>query len=339
MLKVVNAPHIFASGLKLTKRGEASQIQLSKDEVLTLLSLSFFGLMEYKKTDFTELFKNTEFSRCLCHYYIWAFKQASCSSWYTKYLTIERRVLLEKIHWQKRKIQLNDLSIIDKHKGIEDFRDCIQVNFADPMPGGTLPSAVGDIVQEEILFLIYPELFVTCLLVPKLGDRESLAVHGLHRISNYEGYQTTFKWTGMFFDDSNEITIIFMDALIGGATDKKTLDRQLNKAFIAFSVTDSKPIATGNWGCGAFGGSFHQTAIIQLMAAAQAGVTLKYTTFSSKYMQGFELFYLSMIKNKITVKEMYTALVSLLLTKSVISFSSVEEFILKDRFYKELGSL
>jgi hypothetical protein len=47
----------------------------------------------------------------------------------------------------------------------------VQVNFADPKPGGTLPSSYPDIVQEEILFLIYPELFVTPVIVKSIEER------------------------------------------------------------------------------------------------------------------------------------------------------------------------
>ena len=83
-------------------------------------------------------------------------------------------------------------------------------------------------------------------------------------------------------------------------TEKKVL-RELNKAYVGFAFLDEHeekekekeeeekkgekekkkkknkkkgkkrmPIATGSWGCGAFGGNHQLKAVIQLMAAAQA---------------------------------------------------------------------
>jgi hypothetical protein len=41
-------------------------------------------------------------------------------------------------------------------------------------------------------------------------------------------------------------------------------------------------IATGNWGCGAFGGDPILKAVIQIVAAAEAGRNLKYLTFGDE---------------------------------------------------------
>lgn len=38
-------------------------------------------------------------------------------------------------------------------------------------------------------------------------------------------------------------------------------------------------VATGNWGCGAFGGNAQLKALLQLMAAAQTGRNVAYFTF------------------------------------------------------------
>ena len=49
------------------------------------------------------------------------------------------------------------------------------------------------------------------------------------------------------------------------------------------SVYDEYPhkvIATGNWGCGAFGGNLQLKFIIQYLAASAAGVDLEYFTFN-----------------------------------------------------------
>ena len=63
--------------------------------------------------------------------------------------------------------------------------------------------------------------------------------------------------------------------------------RELHKAYIGFRPTlnspqkDGRPtaVATGNWGCGIFGGNKTLKFIIQWMAASCAGRDLLYLTF------------------------------------------------------------
>ncbi len=50
--------------------------------------------------------------------------------------------------------------------------------------------------------------------------------------------------------------------------------RELDKAASAFAPFKSgmqEEIATGNWGCGAFGGDVYLKFVIQILAAARAG--------------------------------------------------------------------
>ena len=47
-----------------------------------------------------------------------------------------------------------------------------------------------------------------------------------------------------------------------------------------------RPVATGNWGCGAFGGDPHLKSLIQWMAASYAGTPrLIYYTFGHEKME------------------------------------------------------
>lgn len=57
-------------------------------------------------------------------------------------------------------------------------------------------------VQEEIRFVICPELMVTMLVTEELDDTEALIVSGIERYSKYEGYSNTFKWKGDFVDET-----------------------------------------------------------------------------------------------------------------------------------------
>jgi len=309
--KIEEGPQIFANGLPATHTNIPSTIELTKEKTFVIMSLSFFGLFPY---GFTELLRNSEYAQCMANYYVRTWKEFSTNpGWMQKPMKIERRVLTRNAQpdWANSTKTLTGLVIHDEKIGIEDLRDTCQVNFADPYPGGTLPSSHGDIVQEEILFLVYPELFITCLLVPRIDSREAILVTGLTRTNKYKGYQWTFGYQGDFDKDTNDISILHMDALPGGERDENTLNRELNKAYIAFTAdTGSKPIGTGHWGCGAFGGSHQRKAIIQLIAAAEAGVSLEYTTYGTRHINGFQVFYDELVKNNITVGQLYSSLLT-----------------------------
>lgn len=48
--------------------------------------------------------------------------------------------------------------------------------------------------QEEIRFLICPEMIVSCLVCEKMEPNEAIFIIGAERYSDYEGYGRTFKW-------------------------------------------------------------------------------------------------------------------------------------------------
>jgi poly(ADP-ribose) glycohydrolase len=93
---------------------------------------------------------------------------------------------------------------------------------------------------------------------------------GAERYSKYSGYADSFKWQGNFHDRTPRdawgrrfTEVVAMDALRYTAASKqyslKCIKRELNKAFVAFTRPEAakenlSAIATGNWGCGAFGG-------------------------------------------------------------------------------------
>jgi len=59
--------------------------------------------------------------------------------------------------------------------------------------------------------------------------------------------------------------------------------RELAKAYVGFSGCDSASwVATGNWGCGVFGGHLQLKAMIQWLAGSMAGKNVRYCPFGSK---------------------------------------------------------
>jgi poly(ADP-ribose) glycohydrolase len=332
--KIIAGPLLFPEGLVMTYVNFPSVIELTKEKVFCLMSLSFFGLLRY---NFPELLSNPEYGQCMANYYIRMYKEAQNDiNWMQKPFNIERRVLHKKIFWENSTKTLKGLKIFEEKIGIEDLRDACQINFADPYPGGTLPSTHGDIVQEEILFLVYPELFITCVLVPRIDTRESIVVSGLTRTNKYKGYQWSFSFAGDFDKDSNAITVIHMDALPGGERDRQSVDRELNKAYISFINHGGKPVATGHWGCGAFGGNHQRKAIIQLIAAAEAEVDLQYTTYGTRHINGLQEFYSLMIQNHITISQLYRALLNhLSWGRGGAIFSEIQRELLRPEIKKE----
>ncbi|MGH0188751.1 UNVERIFIED_CONTAM: hypothetical protein FKN15_031274 [Acipenser sinensis] len=66
----------------------------------------------------------------------------------------------------------------------------------------------------------------------------------------------------------------------------RNLDRELNKAYCGFEPRVQAqrylPVATGNWGCGAFNGDIKLKALIQIMAASKASRDIVYFTFGNE---------------------------------------------------------
>ncbi|NXF68450.1 PARG glycohydrolase, partial [Ciccaba nigrolineata] len=179
-----------------------------------------------------------------------------------------------------------------------------KVDFANRFVGGGVTGA--GLVQEEIRFLINPELIVSRLITEVLDHNECLIITGTEQYSEYTGYAETYRWARSHEDKTprdewqrryTEIVAIdafhfrrFLDQF-----GPEKIRRELNKAissltlvclqaYCGFSRPNVPPqhlsaIATGNWGCGAFGGDSRLKALIQILAAAEAGRDVVYFTF------------------------------------------------------------
>jgi poly(ADP-ribose) glycohydrolase len=66
---------------------------------------------------------------------------------------------------------------------------------------------------------------------------------------------------------------------------KNNLLRELNKAYVGFYhplKTPASGVATGNWGCGAFGGDARLKSLLQLMVCARLERPIAYFTFGDE---------------------------------------------------------
>ena len=161
--------------------------------------------------------------------------------------------------------QLCEIQIIEKGS-LFDSEASFQVDFANQYIGGGVLSGIDNLIQ----------------------------------YSNYSGYGRSFKFENDATKDITKIkkhNIIAIDAVCtysSGGVDKDSVERDLIKAYVGFNlinfddekvITMTKTIATGNWGCGAFGGDFELKFLQQWIAASYAGVKkLYYYTFDKKEM-------------------------------------------------------
>ncbi|NWU79049.1 PARG glycohydrolase, partial [Onychorhynchus coronatus] len=176
------------------------------------------------------------------------------------------------------------------------------VDFANRFVGGGVTGA--GLVQEEIRFLINPELIVSRLITEVLDHNECLIITGTEQYSEYTGYAETYRWARSHEDKTprdewqrRHTEIVAIDAFhfrrFLDQFGPEKIRRELNKAsnflnqlaaYCGFSRPNVPPqhlsaVATGNWGCGAFGGDSRLKALIQILAAAEAGRDVVYFTF------------------------------------------------------------
>ena len=75
------------------------------------------------------------------------------------------------------------------------------MDFANKFIGG---GVLGNgCVQEEIIFVLSPELITSILFCESLDDNEAIQIKGAERFSVYEGYGESFKWSGDYIDKTN----------------------------------------------------------------------------------------------------------------------------------------
>jgi len=167
----------------------------------------------------------------------------------------------------------------------------LQVDFANKFIGGGVLGS--GLVQEEIRFYICPEMITSMLFCERMDDNECIFITGSEQYSDYDGYSSSYMYTGAHQDETcldsanRKCTkLVAMDAT-HFRKDKwqqfemDSVRRELNKAYCAFYTTDQSPegVATGNWGCGAFGGNPHLKALIQIMACAVTNRDICYFSF------------------------------------------------------------
>ncbi|KAJ3428066.1 poly adp-ribose glycohydrolase [Anaeramoeba flamelloides] len=181
-------------------------------------------------------------------------------------------------------IHLIETGIIGKNN------EQIQVEFANKDIGFGISGT-----QEEIVFGMNIELCISMLICDTMKSNEAILIQNSWVTGVYKGYGLNVEFIKQPKIDPNNKNrmICAIDALeleyfedyriISQQLQKKNILHELNKAYCGFAPNNliNHEVATGHWGCGAFGGDKEIKAIIQYMAASQCQASkINYYCFS-----------------------------------------------------------
>ena len=164
-----------------------------------------------------------------------------------------------------------------------------------------------------------------------MQDTEAIYVTGFKQFCGYSGYGNSFRFAEKV---SNQMEIGWRDGMGRRMTNLVAMDarryaeeekekqfnwpeveRELNKAFVAFGGQSRREVelpsvATGNWGCGAFGGVPELKLLIQWMAASEAGRDLAYFTFGEELARECGDLISKLVEKSVSVGQLFKAVVS-----------------------------
>eukprot|EP01103_Thecamoeba_quadrilineata_P002904 TRINITY_DN12752_c0_g1_i1.p1 TRINITY_DN12752_c0_g1~~TRINITY_DN12752_c0_g1_i1.p1 ORF type:complete len:464 (-),score=68.56 TRINITY_DN12752_c0_g1_i1:136-1527(-) len=218
-------------------------------------------------------------------------------------LTVQRRVLdpyLSHTDWIAMDVSLGELQLMGDSSSMEEGASTHAiVDFANRWVGGGVLH--HGCLQEEILFASHPLLLASMAFVAPMTDKEAIIFEGPRKMCTFRGYGRTLEFEGAVQEGTfPAVQLIAIDALPFGRVSELPYDaqfrpefvlRELNKAFVGFDkpkecLEEHERIATGNWGCGAFGGNLQLKSLIQWLAASKANRPLSYYTFGQIDMDG-----------------------------------------------------
>ncbi|XP_019939188.2 poly(ADP-ribose) glycohydrolase-like isoform X1 [Paralichthys olivaceus] len=330
----LRASELCTKPIPLLKRGMNHSITMSQEQVACLLTNAFFCTFprrnsrrteyyNYPDINFVRLFegcssKKIEKLKTLLCYFKSVTEQKPVGL-----VTFTRQSLDNPPKWKSSQTHLTKLHITCEGTIEDDGYGMLQVDFANQFVGGGVTSS--GLVQEEIRFLINPELIVSRLFTEALDHNECLIITGTQQYSKYTGYAQTYKWAGSHQDTTPRdgwqrrcTEIVAIDALhyknFLEQFRLEKINRELNKAYCGFARPEEQSqylaaVATGNWGCGVFGGDKRLKALLQMLAAAEAGRDVAYFTFGdSQLMTDVHNMHSFLTQRNISVGEVYDLL-------------------------------
>uniref|UniRef100_A0A7S1WGI5 poly(ADP-ribose) glycohydrolase n=1 Tax=Alexandrium catenella TaxID=2925 RepID=A0A7S1WGI5_ALECA len=303
---------LFPDGLRYLVQKTSGQVFLTRRQCAALIAGSLFGAipnpelqckvqpkrLEAPGFDWSFVL-DAEVTKCLCLLCYLAQLADATSDFLEEVVSFARRVLvpIQLEEWRKCDKPLSRASV--NSGTIEDSHGNLQADFANEYLGGGVLQ--GGNVQEEIRFSVCPECCVGMLFCEKMLWYEAIFIVGAQQFSKYSGYGGSFRFGGPFKevyrgpkDGRGRVGphIVAFDALVfPGKTqyEEPRILRELVKAHAA-SLGDlaedagerCRCFATGNWGCGVFGGDPQLKALIQWLAASVAGRDIEYYPFGDE---------------------------------------------------------
>ncbi|KAM4113533.1 hypothetical protein ACJW30_04G002500 [Castanea mollissima] len=353
------------TGLRLLRSQEPGIVFLSQELIGALLGCSFFclfpvtnrGVEHLPTINFDQLFaslydnynnKQENKIRCIIHYFERIFSHMPIG-----FVSFERKVLpLEHLpqcisypkaeFWSNSVIPLCCFEVQNSGLIEDQSSEALEVDFANKFIGGG--ALHRGCVQEEIRFMINPELIAGMLFLPSMADNEAIEIIGAERFSSYTGeinkafcgffapskyqqYKRLFPENGCSraqLDQNIEDPIGRSRSNLlshdnASTSDESTEEKSVNqvirnyeeKGCESLGLEDNNiGIVTGNWGCGAFGGDPELKTIIQWLAASQAlRPFISYYTFGLDELQKLDQVTRWILSQKWTVGELWHMLV------------------------------
>lgn len=190
----LSLPELIKTAIPLLKQTMSHTISMSKKQAACLLANAFLCTFpnrnqrknsDYPEINFNRLFCNVGTStvqkiKCICNY----FRRILVKSMPTGVLTFQRRYIdpenLPK--WEESDLKFSSIKWhIDSYGRIEKGHGMLQMDFANRYLGG---GALGHgCVQEEIRFMINPELIVGMLFCESMKSSEAILIYGTEQVT------------------------------------------------------------------------------------------------------------------------------------------------------------
>ncbi|KAI8588065.1 hypothetical protein BDZ88DRAFT_422993 [Geranomyces variabilis] len=342
-------PNLLPNPIPLLRAGENKAITLNQLQIACILANAFFCTFprrndtrktseyaSYPSINFSTLFGGTKEGRCdplkrakldcIFHYFTEVARRRQWTN--AGKVTFHRQRCSSFPAFASSTATLAPVAVCATGTIEDDAPGHLEVDFANRIIGGGVLGR--GTVQEEIRFLISPDLLASRLFTQRLEDSDAVIMVGAERFSNYTGYAQTFAWGGPHTDQTARdargrfgTQIVAIDARPYGSRSAGTqytpqeMERELRKAYVGFAPSpcvasatgaeDRSPIATGNWGCGAFGGDVQLKALLQIMAAACHRRAITYFAFgNADFAEELADIHAELVAKGVTVGELYT---------------------------------
>lgn len=304
---------LFPSGLQRLQIQRSTTLTLTAEQCLCMLSAIFLGATPLEHRLFTIHRSCSSKLISMINYFSVLHQRQQQGVPLSNLLTFHRIVESPKplSYWTTSDHILTTFTHYS-NIAIEDYSSpSLQVDFANKYIGGGVMET--GCVQEEICFMVHPELIVSILMSDVMENNEAIVIVGAERFTQHDGYGSSVTYGERYHDkrpvdrhgrlDSHFVAIDALE-LIGRSKKQyqpEMVERELNKAYAGFRgdhlertdleqrvIDKLKPVCTGRWGCGVFGGDSQIKALIQWAAASENDRDIVFMTFGDPHLNDLQ---------------------------------------------------